>query len=169
MATTTQIPVEEYLTTRYRPDCDYIDGEVEERNLGEFEHATIQGRLIFWFISNEDKWQIRVLPEQRLQVKPENYRVPDVMVLRRDQPVEKIFTRPPLLIVEVLSSEDRMSRVRRVMDDYLAMGVEHVWLLDPLRREAYRCTANGFEKTTELQIPGSPIHLALPEIFRALD
>jgi Uma2 family endonuclease len=169
MATTTQIPVEEYLTTSYRPDCDYVDGEVQERNLGEFEHASLQGKLIIWFGTRENEWQIRVLPEQRLQVKPRNYRVPDVMVLRRDQPVEKIFTRPPLLIVEVLSSEDRMSRVRRVVDDYLSMGVEHVWLLDPLQREAFRCTANGFEKSGDLKIPGSPIHLSLTEIFSALD
>ena len=29
------ISVREYLSTSYRPDCDYVDGEVQERNLGE--------------------------------------------------------------------------------------------------------------------------------------
>ena len=38
------IPVEEYLRTVYRPDCDYIDGEVLERNLGEKPHARLQRR-----------------------------------------------------------------------------------------------------------------------------
>src|SRR5579875_879313 len=28
-----RISVEEYLSTSYRPDCDYVDGEIEERNL----------------------------------------------------------------------------------------------------------------------------------------
>ncbi len=31
MASTTLIPVSEYLATTYRHDCDYIDGEVVER------------------------------------------------------------------------------------------------------------------------------------------
>ena len=33
MSTATLIPVEEYLSTSYRPDRDYIDGEVRERNV----------------------------------------------------------------------------------------------------------------------------------------
>jgi hypothetical protein len=30
MASTTAIPVSEYLKTSYRPDCDYINGKIEE-------------------------------------------------------------------------------------------------------------------------------------------
>ena len=33
------ISVEEYLNTTYRPDVEYVDGEIQERNLGEFDHA----------------------------------------------------------------------------------------------------------------------------------
>ena len=42
MATGTVISVSEYLSTMYRPDCDYVDGEVQERNLGEYDHGKIQ-------------------------------------------------------------------------------------------------------------------------------
>lgn len=42
MATSTLIPVSEYLNTVYRPDCDYIDGELRERNVGERPHAQLQ-------------------------------------------------------------------------------------------------------------------------------
>ena len=31
---TTPISLEEYLNTSYRPDCDWVDGEVRERNGG---------------------------------------------------------------------------------------------------------------------------------------
>ena len=44
-----RVSVEEYLASSYRPDCDYIDGEVQERKLGEKEHAAIQAALIFLF------------------------------------------------------------------------------------------------------------------------
>jgi len=38
------ISVQEYLATSYRPDCDYVDGRVEERNLGEYNHAKLQAQ-----------------------------------------------------------------------------------------------------------------------------
>ena len=42
MSTKSLISVAEYLNTSYRPDCDYVNGEVRERNLGEMEHARLQ-------------------------------------------------------------------------------------------------------------------------------
>ncbi len=45
MATTTFIPVEEYLHTSYRPDVDYVDGELQERNLGEQYHSVVQATV----------------------------------------------------------------------------------------------------------------------------
>ncbi len=37
MGSMTLISLEEYLHTTYRPDCDFLEGVVEERNLGEEE------------------------------------------------------------------------------------------------------------------------------------
>jgi hypothetical protein len=63
MAAATQISVTEYLNTTYRPDRDYVDGEVLERNLGEYEHSRPQMRLILFFGTREKEWRIRVVPE----------------------------------------------------------------------------------------------------------
>lgn len=43
-ASTALIPVTvgEYLGSVYRPDMDYVDGVLESRNLGEFDHADLQ-------------------------------------------------------------------------------------------------------------------------------
>ena len=66
----TQISVEEYLKTVYRPDCDYVDGVVEQRNLGKRDHSWIQGRLTTFFLSRFGETGIGALPECRFQVKP---------------------------------------------------------------------------------------------------
>ena len=42
MATQVRISLQEYLDTPYRPDREYIDGEVRERNVGKWEHARLQ-------------------------------------------------------------------------------------------------------------------------------
>jgi len=44
--------VEEYLHATFDgPDCEYLDGEVVERNMGELPHGILQGRLIFLLMS----------------------------------------------------------------------------------------------------------------------
>ena len=49
MATETQVALEEYLSTVYEPDCDYVDGELEDRNAGEHDHSDLQSEIIHYF------------------------------------------------------------------------------------------------------------------------
>src|SRR6185295_19323690 len=42
MDATTLISVEEYLSSVYDPDMDYVDGELEDRSVGEKDHAKLQ-------------------------------------------------------------------------------------------------------------------------------
>jgi Uma2 family endonuclease len=142
MATRTLITVQEYLTTVYRPDCDYVDGEVLERNWGERDHSYVQIALGSYFFARRKDWGIEVYPEQRVQVRPNRFRIPDLCVVLGGTK-EKILTAPPFLCVEILSPEDRMSRVQDRIDDYFAMGVQNVWVIDPARRCAYYATATG--------------------------
>jgi hypothetical protein len=52
MATEVLVSVDEYLRTGYRPDCDYLDGEVVPRNLGEFEHSRAQNERFYSFLES---------------------------------------------------------------------------------------------------------------------
>jgi Uma2 family endonuclease len=171
MATSTLISVAEYLSTSYRPDCDYVDGEVQERNLGEYDHGKLQGILYLLLHAKRKEWQIRVAPEIRVQVKPMRFRVPDVCVLAGDAPTEQIIHYPPLLCIEVLAPSDTIARMRDRIRDYLEMGVRQVWLLDPASRSAMICVGNTMTEQTEgmLRLPATSIELTLAEVFDALD
>ena len=48
-ATATLISVDEYLKTTTDPDCEYVAGVVEERAVGELDHASWQKALVRWF------------------------------------------------------------------------------------------------------------------------
>lgn len=144
MAAATPISVTEYLNTSYRPDRDYVDGEVVERNLGEYEHSRPQMRLIMFLGAREKDWHIRVVPEQRVQVKPTRFRIPDVCVVLEESPVEPIFRHPPFLCIEIFSKDDSFTSIVERLDDYLAMGVPNVWVIDPALRRGYRYTSEGF-------------------------
>ncbi|HTB12031.1 MAG TPA: Uma2 family endonuclease [Bryobacteraceae bacterium] len=169
MATSTQISVDEYLKTSYRPDRDYVDGEVLERNLGERDHSKPQKCLIMFFGVREKEWRIVVLPEQRVQVKPHRFRIPDICVLREDDPDEQIVSAPPLICIEILSKDDTFKSVTERLDDYLAMGVPNIWVIEPNTRRGYVYNADGFLETKDavLRAANSEIAVPLVSIFES--
>ncbi len=169
MPAETLISVEEYLTTSYRPDCDYIDGHIEERNLGEKDHSNLQMIVSAYLFTRRKQWGITVLPGQRVQVKPNHFRVPDLCVIAGETD-EQIITRPPFLCVEIVSPQDRMIRIQQRVHDYLEMGVQYVWVLDPQSKTAYEATAaEGLReiKSGILKTENPAIEVPLNELFEA--
>ena len=169
MATSTIVPLSEYLNTTYRPDCDWIDGEVKERNVGERQHASVQKFFIRYFGSREEELNILVWPEQRVQVAATRFRVPDVTVTRASDPFEAIITIAPLLCIEILSKDDRMSEIEERAQDYLAMGVPMVWIVDPKTRTAFQKTQLRLEAVAELTLPNQGVQVAVAKVFAELD
>ncbi len=173
MATTPAvlIPVEEYLRTVYRPDRDYIDGEVLERNMGETPHGCLQTFFAFFFRTREDEWNVQSFTETRLQVQTTRYRIPDLMLVSIPNDNDRIVRTPPLLCIEILSSEDRMRKVQERADDYAAMGVPATWVVDPWRGLAYAARPDGKLHPVEdrLTVATTSIAITVPEIFAELD
>jgi Uma2 family endonuclease len=172
MATISRIPVSEYLHEIYRPDRDYVDGEVQERNMGEKEHSAWQFALARYFYGHRKEWELRVYPELRLQISPTRFRVPDLMLLRRGAPDEQIITHPPLVCIEILSPEDRFGRIEERIADYLNLGVREVWVIDPVVVQGYRCKGanpRDWQQTNQLTVEGTPIKVDLAEIVADLD
>jgi len=165
------VSVEEYLSTCYEPDCEYDDGVIVERNWGEFEHSFPQTFLGTIFTNNMDRWGVFGLTEQRVQISPRNFLVPDICVLRMGAPVENIVTHPPLIAIEIMSPEDTIRRAAKKAVQYLGFGIEHVWVIDPQARVAYRGTATGLERVPsgELTVEGTPIEIRIADLFEKLD
>src|SRR3954471_12818366 len=99
MATGALASVNEYLSTSYRPDCEYIDGVILERNVGERDHSTLQGAVFAWFYSRRKELRLAAFVEQRVQVSAGRFRVPDVCVTLGGPPEEQIFTNPPFIYI----------------------------------------------------------------------
>jgi Uma2 family endonuclease len=174
MASTSDVlvSVDEYLHTHYDPDCDYVDGRVEERNAGEGPHSLLQGELYAYIHLHSKKLNIRVWPEQRVQVSPTRYRIPDICVTRGRGPVPRILESAPLICIEILSSDDRMPRVLRRLDDYVGLGVTHIWLLDPYERVGYSYSASRELKLSDDSVftaPEIPLTINLADCFAAID
>ena len=170
MATTsTHIPVEVYLQADYEHDCDYVDGEVEERAVGGRDHAMWQATLVMFFGVRQKAWDIKVLPELRVKVAPNRYRVPDVCLLSRTAPSEQIITYPPLAVFEIMSPEDRMTRVLERLADYEQMGVGAIWVIDPKDASYYRYASGQLTPASVFHLPGTEHQVAMAEVAALLD
>jgi Uma2 family endonuclease len=163
----TLVSVEEYLHTDYSPDCDYVDGVIEDRNVGQRKHALTQRRVLFFLAALEAQIRIFVLQEQRVRIGPTRFRVPDICVMLGGDPEEEVFTSAPFLCVEVLSPDDRMSRMEVKIGDYLSAGVRYVWVIDPYSRKAWTYTSEGASEVEDgvLRTKNPDIEMPLSEIL----
>ncbi len=125
------ISVEEYLRTSYEPDAEYVDGVIEERPMGEGKHSAWQITLGAFFFVRSREWNIRVRPKLRTQTSERRYRVPDLAILTPEAAEAPIATIPPLISIEILSPEDRISRLLVRLADFEAMGVPAIYVVDP--------------------------------------
>jgi Uma2 family endonuclease len=169
MATTTVISVEEYLNTSYEPDCEYVDGEVIERNMGEPDHSALQMIVSKWLLLRSEDLGTHVFPAVRVQVARTRFRVPDISVTTK-KPKGRILREPPFLCIEVLSPEDRTSRTEEKIDDYLRFGVQHVWLIDPRKKLAWSYTRDERRQAVSVLTTSEPrIELPIAELFEELE
>ena len=154
------VTVHEYLNTNYSDgDREYVDGIVVERNLGEKDHSKVQKRLTGWFLAREVSEGLISFPEQRVQVKPSRFRIPDICVYFGSEPDDQVFHTPPFLEFKILSKDDRASEMLEKVDDYLTFGVRFVWVIDPRRKtavvhtqDAAREVKDGFLRTHDPEI-----------------
>ncbi len=167
MATILQIPLDEYLGMSYRPDREYVDGEIRERGVGGYQHARTQAVLARWFGNREREWGIAGSIAQRVRVSANRVRVPDLVVLTAGAQPE-ILTEPPLLVIEILSPEDSYSDTQERAQDYRAMGVETVWIIDPKTRTGRMCSGAEWVEASRLAVKGTPLYVELAEIFSQL-
>ncbi len=173
MATTTFVPVETYLRMESEPDCEYVDGQIEERPAAEFDHSSWQGALLAFFSERRVDWQVRALPSLRTRVSPTRIRVPDVVVLSRSAPIEQIIVTPPLAVFEILSPENRMAAMMEKFADYERMGIAGIWIIDPRKSIAeaagYGYQSGKLETTAAFGLPSLGVTFTMEEIAALID
>ena len=171
MATTTAVPLEEYLRQCYEPDAEYVDGCLVERNVGEWYHSLLQSLIVEVLSQRRRERRFRVFTEQRMLVSSEpRYRIPDICVVPVDHPYERVLTTPPYLAIEVVSPDDRTTEILAKVGEYLAMGIPYVWIVDPYDRKVVEADARGIReranRIVETDLTGS---VDFNDLFAQLD
>jgi Uma2 family endonuclease len=135
------VSVEEYLHSSFPGlDREYRDGALVERSMPDYLHGKTRALLIALFMALRKRLSLYPCAETRMMLRAGRYRIPDVAVFHPREP-GLVPDTPPLIAVEILSPDDRLTEVREKLEEYRAWGVPHVWLVDPHSRRLYSCDA----------------------------
>jgi Uma2 family endonuclease len=167
MPSTALVSVEEYLSTSYHPDVEYVNGELVERNAGATDHGRLQALIAAYLINREPEWRITVYTQTRTQVLPARFRLPDICVVRGPETGDPVIRTPPFLCIEILSKDDRAEDIQEKIEEYLAFGVKYVWIINHRNGLAYVHTAAGMTRAGAgiLKTANPDIVLPLAEIW----
>jgi Uma2 family endonuclease len=158
----------EYLRTSFPGvDSEFRDGELVERAMPDFPHSNTQMECGGFFrdLRKKDGLPFYPCPELRHQVRPGRYLIPDVAVHWPNPPAEAVPSHPPLIVIEVLSLDDRMSEVLAKFQEYVAWGVPHVWLIDPRSRQLSIYDRQGLRHVEAFPVPEANRVLGPSDIF----
>lgn len=168
MGVTTLIPVEQYLNTSYDPDMEYVDGVLVKRNVGDWLHSLIQRNLIVAFTFKYP--HVFALPELRSRTRQTRLRLPAVCVLLHP-PKTKCLLDAAFLASEILSEDDRMTRIMEKLEEYAQKGVPNIWLINPRLRTMSIYSQGALQEVRgDVIATGDPrLELTRQEIFTQVD
>lgn len=72
---------------------------------------------------------------------------------------------PPFIVMEIVSPDDRLSEVLAKLDEYLAWGVPHIWLVDPQNGTFAVYGASGLRRVPHFDIPHTDRRLTVVDLL----
>ena len=167
MSTKTAVSIEEYLRTSYEDlDREYVDGEIVERTLPTSLHSKAQCRLGRIFDTFGDTRPLYARTEQRSRVSATRVRIPDVSVYSGEEPTDPVPVAPPLIAIEILSPDDRESKLIDKLEEYRLWGVRHLWLVNPEARKLHVYEKGALQEVDSFEVPEFELRVTDTEIFR---
>lgn len=167
------VPVEEYLSSSYEHDLEYVDGVLVERGMPTYTHGILQALLIVWFSRFQEQFGFATVPEFRMEIfEHRRYRVPDIMLVPPQSAGTRALRDTPFAVFEILSPDDGLSAQTRRCREYWERGVREIIVLDPEDYSAYRWVDKALVTgpiTDGIRLPdGSVVPFSTEDLFAQL-
>jgi len=151
----------------FEHDAEFVHGEIVERSMPDYIHATIQALLAFMFGPLRATHGLLAACELRSRVAPDTYRIPDISILTHP-PKGRVPDQPHLVVIEILSQDDRHSNLMQKLEEYLAWGVPNIWVIDPATQRFSVYSELGLQNVSSFSLAGYPFQLAPADLFSQL-
>jgi Uma2 family endonuclease len=123
--------------------CELIEGRIVPMVPTGSEHGVIESNLsrhLGNFVADKKlgkvmNGEVGIFTRRR----PDSVRGADIAFVSRerlaDRPTKGFLTVAPELVVEIVSPSDRWQDVRQKIEEYFAIGVQRVWIVEPDNRD----------------------------------
>ncbi len=165
VATKAHISPEQYLHMTFEHDAEFVHGEIVERGMPDRIHSTIQFRILMAIGRLIQSYPLFPYPELRLRLEPVVFRIPDVSVFAGEAPRESVPSTPPLLVIEILSKDDRPSALMEKLEEYRAWGVQNIWVVDPIEKRFAMYSERRLQYVPSLALADYPLELTPSALF----
>jgi Uma2 family endonuclease len=167
MATKAGITPEQYLHMTFEYDAEFVHGEIVERPMPNYFHGRIQALITSIFSALRSPHRLYACCGVRMKLPADVYRIPDVAAFVIS-PEQAIPENPPLVVVEILSPDDRHYDLMEKLEEYRTWGVDNIWVVDPMSKRLSVYTAAGLQNVSSLTLPGYPLELTPTTLFSDL-
>ncbi len=149
-------------------EAEYVHGEVVQRAMPDYMHGRIAFLIAQALVPVTVAHPLYPCFEVRMRVAPDAYRIPDVAVFGGVEPKQEVPSAPPLLVIEILSKDDRHHDLMEKLEEYRAWGVLNIWVVDPHSKRLSLYTASGLQNVSSLALPDYAFELTPAELFSDL-
>jgi Uma2 family endonuclease len=168
MATKAQITAEQYLHMTFEYDAEFVRGEIVERSMPDNVHSLIQFLILMEIGRLIQSHPLFPRPELRLRLSRDVYRTPDISVFGGQPPKESVPSTPPLLVIEILSKDDRYHDLMEKLDEYRVWGVPNIWVVDPAAKRFSIYSESALKHVSSLALAEYPLELTPSILFSDL-
>ena len=171
----TTVSLDEYLNTSYRPDMDFVDGELVERNVGTQSHGRLMCIAASFLSPMRKSHRVETFLSVRLLVNRATgrHRIPDVMAVGIPYQRGKVITDVPLIIVEIKSPDDTFDDILERCLDYEKLQVPHILVMDPENRRTWKFVDSGLllvtSESIDLPLPAGTLSFPASKLLAELD
>ena len=167
MATKAQLTAEEYLHKTFEYDAEFVRGEIVERALPDLLHSATQANVCFQLANLRSQFRLVPCIGIRMKLGEGLYRVADVAVFSNLR-AEDYPEQPPLVIVEIISPDDRHHYVMEKLEEYRLWCVQNIWVIDPRAKRFWIYTEGWLRSVSSLALADYPFELTPSVLFSDL-
>jgi Uma2 family endonuclease len=158
MATTTLPTVDQYVNAHFdQPEPEFVHGELIQRSMPTAIHAWL-AHLLSMRLHAAGFCLVTV----RLRIAEDVIRIPDLAVFR-EFPRDRAPARPPLIVVEIVSPDDRHGELLRKLSEYCEWGVAHIWVVEPELEKLFVYDSRGLWEVKQFE--SANLRIAAEELF----
>jgi Uma2 family endonuclease len=168
MATKAQITAEQYLDMTFEYEAEYVRGEIVKRSMPDLSHGRIQFLIAQALVPISRSHPLYPCFEVRMRVAPDVYRLPDAAVFAGELPKEGVPSTPPLVVIEILSKDDRYYDLMEKLEEYRVWGVPNIWVVDPMAKRFSIYADFGVQNVSTFALSDYPFELTPAALFSDL-